>query len=110
MIPGEYVAKEADTRRFCPWVPLSHVSSVTSGRVGCDRVRMAFPSFADYSQDEKALLGACDCTQSKCLVGLWLLALDRSADLTRGEGGGLSAFSVTCFPFLLNPSYKNLWL
>lgn len=25
----------------------------------------AFLSFADYSQDEKALLGACDCSQSK---------------------------------------------
>ena len=24
-----------------------------------------FSSFSDYSQDEKALLGACDCSQSK---------------------------------------------
>ena len=26
---------------------------------------LPFAFFADYSQDEKALLGACDCTQSK---------------------------------------------
>ncbi|NXU96003.1 FA20A Pseudokinase, partial [Cettia cetti] len=24
------------------------------------------PALADYSQDEKALLGACDCSQSEC--------------------------------------------